>query len=169
MAVLRRLGHITDDKHAVMTQKGRAAAEIESVDELILAELLFDGMFLSLSPAQAVALCTCLFDMPKSKSIVNLDETMSKAYNKLQEAARRVCQVQNDNKIFVEEESYLAGFKPNLIPATMAWCSGKPFPEVSRLTDMFEGSVIRNFRRLDELLNMLMVSKCLRVCVKVCV
>ena len=34
---------------------------------------------------------------------------------------------------------------------TYNWCKGKSFPEICNMTDMFEGSIIRNLRRLDGL------------------
>lgn len=41
--VLRRLGYVDSD--GVVTLKGRAAAEIQSADELVLTELIFSGVF----------------------------------------------------------------------------------------------------------------------------
>ena len=41
--VLRRLGYVDND--GVVTVKGRAAAEIQSADELVLTELMFSGVF----------------------------------------------------------------------------------------------------------------------------
>ena len=41
--VLRRLGYV--DSEGVVTVKGRAAAEIQSADELVLTELMFNGIF----------------------------------------------------------------------------------------------------------------------------
>lgn len=41
LRVLRRLGHISAD--GVMQQKGKVAAEVESVDELLVTELIFEG------------------------------------------------------------------------------------------------------------------------------
>ena len=36
-----------------------------------------------------------------------------------------------------------------------AWCAGSTFAEVMKLTDEFEGSIIRVIRRLEELLRQL--------------
>ena len=41
--VLRRLGYVDSD--GVVTVKGRAAAVIQSADELVLTELMFSGVF----------------------------------------------------------------------------------------------------------------------------
>lgn len=45
--------------------------------------------------------------------------------------------------------------KPQLIEATYAWCNGAGFAELCKMTDVFEGSIIRCFRRLDEMLKQL--------------
>ncbi|VEL23774.1 unnamed protein product [Protopolystoma xenopodis] len=59
--VLRRLGFINE--HDVVELKGRVACEITSADELVLTELLFDGVFNRLTPAQVAALLSCfVFD-----------------------------------------------------------------------------------------------------------
>ncbi len=38
---------------------GRAAAEIQSADELVVTELMFTGVFSALNPEQIVALTSC--------------------------------------------------------------------------------------------------------------
>jgi ATP-dependent RNA helicase DOB1 len=51
-AVLRRLGHL--DEEGVVTLKGRAACEIDTADELLTAELMFNGTLLGLDHASLV-------------------------------------------------------------------------------------------------------------------
>ena len=55
--VLRRLGFTTSAD--VVKMKGRVACEISSGDELLLTEMIFDGVFNSLSSEQSVALLSC--------------------------------------------------------------------------------------------------------------
>ena len=52
--VLRRLGIIDDGD--VVQAKGRVACEINSADELLLTELIYDGVFIDLTPEQCVAI-----------------------------------------------------------------------------------------------------------------
>lgn len=54
--VLRRLGFTKDD---IVDMKGRVACEISSGDELLLTELVFEGVFNVLSPEQCAALLSC--------------------------------------------------------------------------------------------------------------
>ena len=48
--MLRRLGHTDGDN--VIQLKGRTACEVNTADELVVAELVFAGAFSSLEPAQ---------------------------------------------------------------------------------------------------------------------
>ena len=58
---LRRLDFCTTDD--VVSLKGRVACEISTGDELLLTELIFNGVFNSLSPEQCAALLSCfVFD-----------------------------------------------------------------------------------------------------------
>jgi len=55
--VLRRLGFTTSDD--IVETKGRVACEISSGDELLLTEMIFNGVFNSLAPEQCAALLSC--------------------------------------------------------------------------------------------------------------
>ena len=55
--VLRRLGFTTSAD--IVDMKGRVACEISTGDELLLTELIFNGVFNSLSPEQCAALLSC--------------------------------------------------------------------------------------------------------------
>ena len=59
--VLRRLGFTTSSD--IVDMKGRVACEISTGDELLLTELIFNGVFNSLEPEQCAALLSCfVFD-----------------------------------------------------------------------------------------------------------
>lgn len=55
--VLRRLGFTTSGD--VIEMKGRVACEISTGDELLLTEMIFNGVFNPLSPEQCAALLSC--------------------------------------------------------------------------------------------------------------
>ena len=54
---LRRLGFCTSND--VVEMKGRVACEINTGDELLLTEMIFEGVLNTLSPEQAAALLRC--------------------------------------------------------------------------------------------------------------
>lgn len=55
--VLRRLGFTTSSD--IVETKGRVACEISSGDELLLTEMIFNGVFNPLTPEQCAALLSC--------------------------------------------------------------------------------------------------------------
>jgi superfamily II RNA helicase len=55
--VLRRLGFTTSSD--IVDMKGRVACEISTGDELLLTELVFNGVFNPLSPEQCAGLLSC--------------------------------------------------------------------------------------------------------------
>ena len=75
--VLRRLAFTTSAD--IVDMKGRVACEISSGDELLLTELIFNGVFNPLSPEQSAALLSCFVFTEKvslaSSSSSSLKET----------------------------------------------------------------------------------------------
>eukprot|EP00607_Mallomonas_marina_P001103 CAMPEP_0182429856 /NCGR_PEP_ID=MMETSP1167-20130531/34361_1 /TAXON_ID=2988 /ORGANISM="Mallomonas Sp, Strain CCMP3275" /LENGTH=577 /DNA_ID=CAMNT_0024614179 /DNA_START=132 /DNA_END=1865 /DNA_ORIENTATION=- len=150
--VLRRLNYISDK--GVLQTKGRFSCEITTGDELVLTDMVFDGVFNDLSPAAATALLSCFVHKEPSKDVGRIPPSLQAAMRQLQAAARLVAKVSSDAKLMTEEEEqeYVDGFQGSLVEVTFAWASGATFAEVCRLTDVFEGSIIRSLRRLEELL-----------------
>jgi len=91
----------------------------------------------------------------------------------MQEIARRIAKVSKESKLAIDEEEYVSSFKVELMDAVVQWCKGASFTEICKvssgingssgrrffndvnilqLTDQFEGSLIRVFRRLQELI-----------------
>jgi ATP-dependent RNA helicase DOB1 len=67
-------------------------------------------------------------------------------------AARYVATVQKECQMVIDVDQFVESFGTNLCTITYDWCSGKSFPECTAKTDMFEGSIIRLLRRLEELM-----------------
>jgi len=148
--VLRRLGFTSDDD--VVQKKGRVACEISTGDELLLTEMIFNNVFNELGPEQCAALLSCFVFDEKSAQEIRLKEDLAAPLRVMQETARRIAKVSQESRLPVNEDEYVAGFKVELMDAVMQWCRGAKFAEICKLTDVFEGSVIRVFRRLQELL-----------------
>jgi len=68
--VLRRLGFTTSAD--IVDMKGRVACEISTGDELLLTELIFNGVFNTLTPEQCAALLSCFVFSEKVRSICPL-------------------------------------------------------------------------------------------------
>lgn len=149
--VLRRLGYCNEQD--VIDTKGRVACEIDTGDELVLTELLFNGVFNDLTVAQIVALCSCFVvtenvkeDMPK------LTQELAGPFKIMQETAKRVATVSKECKLEIEIDDYVQSLKPFLMDVMNEWVAGVPFSKICQMTSIFEGNIIRHIRRLEELL-----------------
>lgn len=61
-------------------------------------------------------------------------------------------QVAHDSKLELNVEDYIDQFKPHLMDVVYGWSKGASFAQICKMTDVFEGSIIRCMRRLEELL-----------------
>ncbi|RDB20630.1 ATP-dependent RNA helicase mtr4 [Hypsizygus marmoreus] len=148
--VLRRLGFI--DSSDIIQIKGRVACEISTGDELLLTELLFHGIFNPLSPEQCAALLSCFVFSEKTEREIKLGEELAAPLRAMQEITRRIALVSRESRLPIDTEEYVSSFKVGLMDAVMHWCRGASFADICKLTDQFEGNIIRFFRRLAELL-----------------
>ncbi|CCG81891.1 Uncharacterized helicase C6F12.16c [Taphrina deformans PYCC 5710] len=148
--VLRRLGFTTSED--VIEMKGRVACEISSGDELLLTEMIFNGVFNDLSPEQCAALLSCCVFQEKSEDVPKLKDELGGPLKIMQDTARRIAKVSQESKLNLVEEEYVQSFKPALMDVVYAWAQGKSFAHICKMTDVYEGSLIRAFRRLEELL-----------------
>ncbi|KAL8688678.1 MAG: hypothetical protein Q9218_005471 [Villophora microphyllina] len=147
--VLRRLQFINEAE--VVQLKARVACEISTGDELLLSELLFDGFFNELGPELCAAVLSCFIFEEKAECPA-LKEELAKPYRELQAKARMIAKVSQESKLPVNEDEYLQTFKYQLMEVVFSWAHGTSFAEICKMTDVYEGSLIRLFRRLEELL-----------------
>ncbi|XP_070563794.1 exosome RNA helicase MTR4-like [Ptychodera flava] len=148
--VLRRLGYATASD--VIEMKGRVACEISSGDELLMTEMIFNGVFNELKVEQIVALLSCFVFQEKANEMPKLTEELSGPLRQMQESARRIAKVSDEAKLDIDEEDYVDSFRPHLMDVCFAWANGASFAQICKMTDVFEGSIIRCMRRLEELM-----------------
>ncbi|KAF7506164.1 ATP-dependent RNA helicase mtr4 [Endocarpon pusillum] len=148
--VLRRLQFINEDE--VVQLKARVACEISTGDELMLSELLFNGFFNELTPEQCASVLSCFVFEEKAKDEGHLREELAKPLREIQRQARIIAKVSQESKLPLNEDEYVQSFKPQLMNVIFDWAKGKSFAEICKMTDVYEGSLIRVFRRLEEAL-----------------
>ncbi|CAH8657480.1 unnamed protein product [Schistosoma rodhaini] len=148
--VLRRLNFVSE--YDVIELKGCVACEITSADELLLTELLFDGVFNRLSSEHIAALLSCFVFEERASEMPKLTKELSDALRTLQDTARRIARISNECRLPVDEDNYVDSFKPHLMDLVDAWTRGASFASVCSMTDLFEGTIIRTLRLLEELL-----------------
>eukprot|EP01018_Ginkgo_biloba_P013880 Gb_31984 [translate_table: standard] len=148
--VLRRLGYATSDD--VVELKGKVACEISSADELTLTKLMFNGVFKDIPIKQMVALLSCFVWQEKLKDRQKLREDLERLFSQLCDTARRIGKVQ------IDVEGYVNSFHPDVMEAVYIWAKGAKFFEVMQITEVFEGSLILAIRRLEEVLQQLLLA-----------
>ena len=158
--VLKKLGYVETSAHGgpVISQKGRVACEINTADEVLVTELVFSGLFVGLPEPETAALLSCLVFQEKPKEgaeTPKMRPSLEAAFRQLQETARMIANVKAEAKIDIDVDEYVRSFNPDLADVVYAWTAGSKFVEVVKLTAVYEGSVIRVIRRLDELLRQL--------------
>jgi ATP-dependent RNA helicase DOB1 len=151
--VLRRLGLTNKDN--IIELKGRVACEISSADELVLTELIFTGVLNDLKVEQIVSLMSCFVFEEKSDTAQRLADELAGPLRSLQDAARKIATISQECKLPMEVEDYVEKFKPHIMDIVFAWCKGAKFADICKMTNIFEGSIIRTMRRLEELLRQL--------------
>ncbi|KAL8488265.1 hypothetical protein ACS0TY_024516 [Phlomoides rotata] len=152
--VLKKLGHI--DADGIVQLKGRAACLIDTGDELLVTELMFNGTFNDLDHHQVAALTSCFVPGDRSSEQIHLRAELAKPLQQLQDSARRIAEIQRECKLEINVEEYVeASVRPYVMDVIYCWSKGATFAEIIQMTDIFEGSIIRLARRLDEFLNQL--------------
>ncbi|KAI4375499.1 hypothetical protein MLD38_013361 [Melastoma candidum] len=154
--VLRRLGYISSD--GVVKLKGKVACEISTADELTLTELMFNGVLKDVKIEEMVSLLSCLVWQEKLQGAAEPREELESLFMQLQDTARTVAKVQLECKIQTDVDGYVSSFRPDVMEAVYAWAKGSKFYEIMEMTPVFEGSLIRAIRRLEEVLQQLILA-----------
>jgi len=147
--VLRRLEFVNKD--GVVQLKGRMACELTSADEVLMTEIVFQNVFADMEANNIIALCSCLVFDEKSEDPITNNLELMKAFDSIKGIARNVAEVMLENKMPVDVEEYVGKLKPNLMDVILAWLEGKRFYEIMNQCNLYEGTVVRVIRRLEEL------------------
>ncbi|KAF3924301.1 hypothetical protein ABW21_db0206991 [Orbilia brochopaga] len=119
-------------------------------------------MFNELTPAQCAAVLSCLvFDEKSNNKDANkavLKEHLAKPYRALIEQAQIIVKIAIESKLKINEEEYIKGITSDLMEVVYSWTQGASFATICKMTEVYEGSLIRMFRRLEELLMQMMAA-----------
>jgi ATP-dependent RNA helicase DOB1 len=128
------------------------------VDELVVTELILDDCFTNLDPARVAALLTCLFPQGRGTDRTPPKDALTTSFQQLRKVILRVADTTLECGLPLDRQKYTQEFTPVMMWVTYRWASGAPFPEICKLTQQFEGSIIRILRRLYELLLQLVIA-----------
>ncbi|CAA6656755.1 unnamed protein product [Spirodela intermedia] len=147
--VLKEIGCIDSD--LVVQIKGRVACEMNSGEELICTECLFENQFDDLEPEEAVALMSAFVFQQRNASEPSLTPKLASAQKRLYDTAIRLGELQASFRVPVVPEDYAReNLKFGLVEVVYEWAKGTPFADICELTDVPEGLIVRTIVRLDE-------------------
>ncbi|XP_020223630.1 DExH-box ATP-dependent RNA helicase DExH11 [Cajanus cajan] len=147
--VLKEIGCIDED--LVVQMKGRVACEMNSGEELICTECLFENQMDELEPEEAVALMSAFVFQQKNTSEPSLTPKLSEAKHRLYKTAIRLGELQARFNLPIDPAEYAQeNLKFGLVEVVYEWAKGTPFADICELTDVPEGLIVRTIVRLDE-------------------
>ncbi|KAI9057026.1 antiviral helicase [Trametes sanguinea] len=143
--VLKELKFIDDNSTVLL--KGRVACEINSANELVLTELILENTLAAYEPEEVVALLSCFVFQEKTTVEPVIPPKLQEGLEAIMAIADRVERVQDRHKVPGEEFRQL---NPGLVEVVYEWAKGMPFEQITELTDVAEGTIVRVITRLDE-------------------
>ncbi|ELA42829.1 uncharacterized protein VICG_00144 [Vittaforma corneae ATCC 50505] len=127
-----------------ITLKGRVAAEIRTVNDVLVTELIFNNEFESFSPSETIALFSSMLneDQPEEYEISPELEAKANILQKYHDILGKDLAEMNIPKFQELNLSY--------IQAVYDWCSGLSLGSIVTKHCIQEGSFVRLLLRLDE-------------------
>ncbi|KAF9011054.1 antiviral helicase [Cyathus striatus] len=150
--VLKELKFV--DENSTVLLKGRVACEINSANELILTELILENTLASYEPEEVVALLSCFVFQEKTDVEPVVPPKLEEGRDAILAISDRIGHIQDVHKVAVED--FRSTVKFGLMEVVYEWAKGMasicfiPFEQITTLTDVAEGSIVRVITRLDE-------------------
>jgi len=151
-SLLRTLNYV--DENDTVKVKGRVACECNTCEELIVTEIVFEGILNDLEPAEIVAALSALIFQEKGDNELDneLPERLRNTCEAMKKIAINLGQLQSDHGLMIDPKDYCDGsLKFGLVHVVYEWALGVPFSNICQLTLVQEGSIVRCITRLDEL------------------
>ncbi|KAJ6520244.1 ATP-dependent RNA helicase [Mycena sanguinolenta] len=144
--VLQELKFI--DENSTVLLKGRVACEINSANELVLTELILENTLAGYEPEEVVALLSCFVFQEKTDVEPVISPRLEEGRAAILAISDRVGRIQDLHKVAVED--FRSNLKFGLVEVVYEWAKGMPFEQITSLTDVAEGTIVRVITRLDE-------------------
>jgi len=136
------------EANCTVSLKGRVACEINSVNELVLTELILDNTLAAYEPEEVVALLSSFVFQEKTEVQPLLTPRLEDGRDALGAIMERVSEIQVRHQVVADEHRWT--LNPGLMEAVYEWAKGMPFDQLTALTDVAEGTIVRVITRLDE-------------------
>ncbi|KAK3817964.1 MAG: antiviral helicase [Linnemannia gamsii] len=149
VAILKELNYL-DPENSTVQLKGRVACEINTADELILTELILDNMLSEFEPEEIVALLSCFVCQEKNASEPVLTPQLTKGKDMILKIELKMAEVQKRAGLESATAPGTSALRFSLTEVVYEWARGMSFKQITELTDVQEGSIVRTIHRLDE-------------------
>ncbi|KAI1359257.1 DSHCT domain-containing protein [Xylaria arbuscula] len=149
--VLKDLSFVDADTRIQL--KGKVACEIHSADELVLTELILDNVLADYEPAEIAALLSAFVFQEKTESVPNLTGNLERGMKTIIEISEKVNTVQTERQVIQSAEDsndFVSRPRFGLMEVVYEWAQGMSFKNITDLTDVLEGTIVRTITRLDE-------------------
>ncbi|CAH8302679.1 unnamed protein product [Eruca vesicaria subsp. sativa] len=113
---------------------------------------MFSGVFKEAKVEELVSLLSCFVWRERLPDAAKPKEELDLLFIQLQDTATRGLNVD------IDVESFVHSFRPDIMEAVYAWAKGSKFYEIMEIARVFEGSLIRAIRRMEEVLQQLIVA-----------
>ncbi|KAF9187392.1 hypothetical protein BGZ50_001970 [Haplosporangium sp. Z 11] len=147
--ILKELNYL-DPENSTVQLKGRVACEINTADELILTELILDNMLSEFEPEEIVALLSCFVCQEKNASEPVLTPQLAKGKEMILQIELKMAEVQKKHGLESATAPGTSALRFGLTEVVYEWARGMTFKQITELTDVQEGSIVRTIHRLDE-------------------
>lgn len=151
LKLLQKLNYI-DERNCLLI-KGKVAREISGGQIVLLTELVFSGRLRDLAPEEFAAIVSVLVSEEKRDKGISLE--LSEKYNAVQAEvkamAAKVFEMEVECGVYVQgtcEDMMHFG----LAPVIYNWVQGMSFSNITELTTIHEGSIIRGIMRVEYIL-----------------
>ncbi|KAI0130305.1 DSHCT domain-containing protein [Xylariales sp. AK1849] len=149
--VLKDLSFIDADTRIQL--KGKVACEIHSADELVLTELILDNVLADYEPAEIAALLSCFVFQEKTDTEPKLPGKLEQGIKTIVDISEKVNVVQTLHQVIQSSEEsndFVVRPRFGLVEVVYEWARGMSFRNITDLTDVLEGTIVRTISRLDE-------------------
>ncbi|KAI9295005.1 antiviral helicase [Neoconidiobolus thromboides FSU 785] len=139
-----------------VTLKGRVGCEINSVNELVVTELILDNFFARYDSEESVALLSCFLFQEKSMYTIDEQEEpvltpkLLKGCDEIVAMCSKVADAMIHCHLNIDMEEYIKSVNFGLVHVVYEWARGMSFNHITTITDVAEGSIVRTITRLDD-------------------
>ncbi|PNY26558.1 ATP-dependent RNA helicase [Tolypocladium capitatum] len=149
--VLKELGFIDDATRIQL--KGKVACEVHSGDELVLTELILDNVLAEFEPAEIAALLSSFVFQEKTLTEPTLTGNLTRGRDTIIAISEKVNDVQTRLQVIQASDDandFTSRPRFGLMEVVYEWARGMSFKNITALTDVLEGTIVRTITRLDE-------------------